>query len=365
MQGRLALVLVRRVTWPVVLLSLVALAAAGIASGAARSIARAPALPVPAAQPVAGPVRQEDTLERWGQRAPLLEANSEIAVAEFAGRIYVIGGYPSTRRTVNTVQVYDPARDAWDYAPPLPVPTHHTVAAAVDGLLYVIGGEVSPTGIAAQDVFVNTVYAFDPATGEWSPRAPMPTARSAMAAGVIDGRIYVAGGRPPRGHDFAVYDPGADTWTVLPDLPTARNHLAAAAIGGKLYVAGGRFGAGVGSEMTAALEVYDPASGAWTAAAPLPRPRAGVNGIGVNGCFFVFGGEGNDAHPRGVFPDVDVYNPATDSWQSLEPLPVPVHGVTGAAFLDGWIYLPGGGTARGGSGGSTIHQVFRVLERCE
>ncbi|MBI3971961.1 MAG: kelch-like protein [Chloroflexi bacterium] len=328
----------------------------------------APAWVVPAwaarEVPARRPVAQEDSAERWAQSAPLLEPNSEIAVAELDGRIYAIGGYPSTRRTVNTVQVYDPGRDAWDYAPPLPVPTHHTVAAAVGGTLYVIGGEISPTAFAAQDTFVNTVYALDPAMGEWSPRAPMPTARSAMAVGVIDGRIYVAGGRPPRGNDFAIYDPAADAWTVLPVLPTARNHLAAAAIGGKLYVAGGRFGGGVGSEMTAALEIFDPQTNTWAAAAPLPQPRAGINGIAANGCFFVFGGEGNNAHPQGVFPDVDLYDPAADAWHALAPLPVPVHGVTGAAFLDGWIHLPGGGTTRGGSSGSTIHQVFLVEESC-
>jgi N-acetylneuraminic acid mutarotase len=305
-----------------------------------------------------------DMAEAWGQRAPLPDANSEIAVAELEGKVYVVGGYPSTRRTVNTVQVYDSARDSWDYAPPLPVPTHHAVAAGVNGRLYVIGGEISPTGIAAQDIFVNAVYAFDPATAEWTLRAPMPTARSAMAVGIVDGRIYVAGGRPPRGHDFAVYDPATDEWTVLPDLPTARNHLAAAAIDGKLYVAGGRFGAGVGSEMTAALEVFDPAANAWTAASPLPQPRAGVNGIAAEGCFYVLGGEGNNAHPQGVFPDVDVYHPATNSWRSLAPLPTPVHGVTGAAFLNGWIHLPGGGTARGGNSGSTLHQVLRVPGAC-
>ena len=105
--------------------------------------------------------------------------------------------------------------------------------------------------------------------------------------------------------------------------------------------------------------------GPHTAAAPrLPRPRAGVNGIAAAGCFYVFGGEGNDTHPQGVFPDVDVYDPASDTWRALAPLPVPVHGVTGAAFLDGWIHLPGGGTARGGNSGSTIHQVFRVAETC-
>jgi hypothetical protein len=98
-------------------------------------------------------------------------------------------------------------------------------------------------------------------------KAPTPTARSAGATGVIDGKIYVAGGRPSRGHDFAVYDPGADTWTVLPDVPTQRNHQAAGAIDGLLHVIGGRFGGGVGSEMTGIVEVYDLAGGNWRRAA--------------------------------------------------------------------------------------------------
>ncbi|CAA9267071.1 MAG: hypothetical protein AVDCRST_MAG77-3706 [uncultured Chloroflexi bacterium] len=181
---------------------------------------------------------------------------------------------------------------------------------------------------------------------------------------MIDGKIYVAGGRPPRGADFAAYDPQTDTWEVLPDLPTARNHLAAAAIGGKVYVAGGRFGAGVGSEMTGALEVYDPVERTWSARTPLPAVRAGVNGIGAQGCLYVFGGEGNDAHPLGIFPQHDRYDPWTDTWHALESLPVPVHGVTGSAVLDGWIHLPGGGTSRGGNSGSTVHQVYRVTETC-
>ena len=33
----------------------------------------------------------------WSTRAPLPERNSEIAVAGLDGRIYVLGGYPSSR----------------------------------------------------------------------------------------------------------------------------------------------------------------------------------------------------------------------------------------------------------------------------
>jgi N-acetylneuraminic acid mutarotase len=331
------------------------------------------AVPAPSAR--AAPSRQASppgatAAGEWGRRAPLPETNSEISVAYLDGKLYVVGGYPANRVVTNAVQVYDVEADRWDHGPPLPVPLHHTVAVGVDGVLYVIGGEFEPSGVATQGVFQDTVWAYDPrqpgagGAEAWVPRARMPTARSAMATGVIDGKVYVAGGRPPHGHDFAVYDPAADTWTPLPDLPTQRNHLAAGAIGGKLYVAGGRFGGGVGSEMTAALEVYDPATGAWTAGAPLPAPRAGVNGTVAGGCLYVFGGEGNDADPRGVFPDAAVYDPATDTWRSLSPLPVPVHGVTGAPLVGDWIHLAGGGTARGGSSGSTNHQVFRPAGTC-
>ena len=59
------------------------------------------------------------------------------------------------------------------------------------------------------------------------------------AAAVVEGKIYVGGGRPPRGSDFAVYDPAADVLTVLPEMPTQRNHLGMGAIGGKVYVVGG------------------------------------------------------------------------------------------------------------------------------
>jgi N-acetylneuraminic acid mutarotase len=188
--------------------------------------------------------------------------------------------------------------------------------------------------------------------------------RGGGVAAVVDGRIYVAGGRPPRGHDFAVYNPEADKWTALPNLPTQRNHLAAGAHDGKVYVFGGRFEGGFRSKTTNAVEAFDPKTNSWSAKKSMLKPRGGVNGIFANGCFHLFGGEGNPNHPYGVFADHDYYNPLTDSWHALEPMPIAVHGVTGLAFIDGNIHLPGGGTAQGGSSGSTIHQVYRTSMSC-
>jgi N-acetylneuraminic acid mutarotase len=168
--------------------------------------------------------------------------------------------------------------------------------------------------------------------------------------------IFVAGGRPPRGGDFAVYNTASNQWTTLPALPTGRNHIAAAAIGGKVYVTGGRLGAGFTSPMTNVLEVYDPVANTWSTRAPMPTIRGGINGIAVSDRLFVWGGEG----PDGMFDQHEMYIPALDRWYRLEPMPVAVHGVTGAAFINGWIHMPGGGTSTGGSSGSVIHQVFSV-----
>jgi N-acetylneuraminic acid mutarotase len=132
-------------------------------------------------------------------------------------------------------------------------------------------------------------------------------------------------------------------------------------------VAGGRYnGGGFGDPRTDAMDMFDPATGTWTSKKPLLRPRGGMSGTVAYGCFYVYGGEGQGiGEPNDVYPDHDVYNPVTDTWTKLEKVAVPFHGVTGGAFVDGLIYMPGGGTTSGGSSGSPMHQVYRPVMRCE
>jgi N-acetylneuraminic acid mutarotase len=294
---------------------------------------------------------------QWGQRAPLIEPNSELAFAELNGRIYLLGGYPANRQTARTVQIYDIASDRWELGPPLPQPNNHGMAAGVNGKVYLIGGQT----MADAPTYVDTVYELDPAGGAWVAKARMPTARSSGVAVVHNGKIYVAGGRPPRGSDFAVYDPRFDSWQVLPILPTQRNHLTGAAINGRIHVVGGRQGDGLSPLMTTAHEVFDPQSGSWTTAAPMLRARSGMNGVMARGCFHVWGGEG----PAGMFPDHDYYDPRSNKWVRLRDMPVPVHGVYGSAFVNGEIWASGGGTHIGGSHGSLHNQVFLPTVSCD
>ncbi|HYP09349.1 MAG TPA: kelch repeat-containing protein, partial [Bryobacteraceae bacterium] len=275
--------------------------------------------------------------------------------------IYVLGGYTATRQTKNTVQVYDPIEDRWEFTTPMPIPLNHNMAASVGGKLYMIGGQLTDAGSGN---YSDRVFEYDPNTRQWTERARMPTARGGAVAVVVDEKIYVAGGRPPRGADFAVYEPATETWRTLPDMPTQRNHLAGAAVNGKVYIIGGRFEGGSQSPQSAAVEVYDPVTNSWSAGASMPKPRGGVNSVAAHGCLHVFGGEGNPGGHLGMHADHDVYNPITNTWTSLAPMPTAIHGVTGLAFIHGLIYLPGGGTALGGNSGALIHQVYRPAVVC-
>jgi N-acetylneuraminic acid mutarotase len=298
----------------------------------------------------------------WGMKAPLLINNSEFALAHANGKLYVIGGYPPQQgpnRTSSAVQVYDIATDSWQLGPTLPQPNNHGMAAGVNGKVYLLGGQTTDdqNGLTA----VNTVYELDPAAGTWVQKAPMPTARSGGVAVVLAGKIYVAGGRVPRGNDFAVYDPALDTWEVLPELPSQRNHLTGAAINGRIHIVGGRLGNGLSPLKSDANEVFDPQTRTWTTGAPMLRGRSGMNGVVARGCFHVWGGEA----PTGMTPDHDFYDPRSNTWTSLRDMPIPIHGVVGSAFVNNLIWVTGGGNQVGGSSGTLLNQTYQPAVSCE
>jgi N-acetylneuraminic acid mutarotase len=298
----------------------------------------------------------------WGQRTQMFENNSEFALAEASGKLYVLGGYPpqpGPNRTKTTVQVYDIAADKWQLGPPLPQPNNHGMAAGVNGKVYLIGGQTTDDQDGA--TAVSTVYELNPATGAWVMKAPMPTARSGGVAVVHAGKIYVAGGRVPRGNDFAVYDVAADRWEALPDLPSQRNHLTGAALNGRIHIVGGRLGNGLSPLKSPAHEVFDPLTRTWTTAASMLSGRSGINGVVAKGCFHVWGGES----PTGMSPQHEYYDPKKDAWSSLPNMPIPVHGVVGSAFVNDLIWVTGGGIQIGGSSGTLYNQTYKPLVSCE
>ena len=168
--------------------------------------------------------------------------------------------------------------------------------------------------------------------------------------------MYVVGGADngKSVDDAARYDPASNTWEELPVLPERREHCSAGFIKNVLYVAGGRADGITGIEPK--TWAFDPVTKSWTEKASLAPPRGGLAGAVLSDRLFGLGGEGNMNASSGVFPDIDVYDPTTNQWQTLPPMLVPRHGY-GAAVLDGRIYLAGGATHQG-AGGSDDVSVF-------
>lgn len=286
----------------------------------------------------------------WEDFGPMPSSRQEVGVGILGGKIYVIGGL-SSGQSVNTVERFDPESNSWEQVADLPAaePLNHVGVAAVGDRLFVIGG-LGPSFSPA-----NTVFSYDAVTGTWSRESDMPRARGAVGVAALDGKIYAAGGAPnARRNDFSVYDPNTDTWTILPDMPTPRDHLAAVSVAEKFLAISGR--TSFPGELQDAVEAYDPASGQWTSRAPIPTSRGGIAAAVVNGLVYVFGGEGNRNISSGVFAEVEEYDPGTDTWSSLAPMPNPRHGI-GAAVIGGRIFIPGGGTEEGLSD-SNVNDAF-------
>ena len=269
----------------------------------------------------------------WRTLAPVPTERTEVAAAAVGDRIWVLGGYGPDGATLATAEVYDTTTDTWARGPDLPVAVNHAMAATLDGVLYVAGGN-DGDGPSTQ------VARLEGDT--WRRLAPLPQGRSAGGLVALEGRLYLVGGVVEGGlaADTQVYDPGADRWSPAPGLPTQREHLGAAATGGKVYVVGGRVG-GIGRNLAAA-EAFDPATGRWEPLAELPTPRGGLAATATTGGEVVaVGGEA-----AATFPEAEALDAATGQWRSLPPLPTPRHGL-GVVAIANTVYVLAGGPQPG------------------
>jgi N-acetylneuraminic acid mutarotase len=243
------------------------------------------------------------------------------------------------------VEEYDPATDTWTRRADMPTARQGLCTAAVDGIIYGIGGW-SPGGDSS------TVEAYDPVTDRWTRKADMPTERTLAAIAVVDGIIYVIGGNtsvvgaPWVASVIEAYDPARDRWTRKADMPTARYATAACVVDGRIYVSGGatKYGKLSGEwDCVPTVEVYDPATDTWTQASDMPITRLWHTASVVDGKMYIIGGGNPELHQAGdeLFPTIDVYDPGTDTWTTAADFPNPRSEHT-AVVVDGKIYTIGG-----------------------
>lgn len=199
----------------------------------------------------------------------------------------------------------------WQALTGMPVVRSWAGGGVINGKLYVAGG-LSAT---SQSNSTATLYCYDPATNLWSTKAPMPAERAQFAAsGVINGKLYVVGGLGPAGlqtlqNTTYCYDPASNTWSTKAPMPAALRWGARgnAVIGNKMYVIGGQDGA---SQYFDTVYCYDASTNSWSTKAPLPTPVAFSMVSALGGKLYVVGGQ----DPAGGRVKTLCYDPSTDTW---------------------------------------------------
>jgi N-acetylneuraminic acid mutarotase len=248
----------------------------------------------------------------------------------------------------------------WKKAAPFPYPDEELYGVALNGKMYVIGGwdEGKAAGLN---------YEYDPATDKWTEKKGMPQLAHHAALAAANGKIYVIGGFvPPKDTQIPTggawepiadtweYDPAADSWKSLAPVPTKRGAAVAVEVAGKIHVIGGAttvagskdpyftfFGP---SLVLTTNEVFDPATNKWESRKPMSVARNHAYAAAVNGKIYVIGGRTGHAFILSATNTdvVEEYSPVNDMWSApKERMPTPRSG--GATGTDGRrIYIAGG-----------------------
>lgn len=185
--------------------------------------------------------------DRWQPTGALHTArrwHSAVLLAD--GRVLVTGG-----ELVRTAEVYIPGTGRWTATGAMGTERgNFTLTRLPSGQVLAAGGcrgYYCLTSLA-------TAETYSPATGSWTPTAPMRQARQGQSAARLpSGQVLVTGGRDSNSNSLAFaerYRPADRSWTATPSMHSARSFASATRLpDGRVLVTGGG---------TATAELYTP-----------------------------------------------------------------------------------------------------------
>lgn len=196
-------------------------------------------------------VRSDTT---WEQSTPMLHGRWGAVAEEVAGKLYVLGGSTGVELADYLVAGYDPADDRW-FEPasvpadnPLSLLVSHTSAAVLHDQLYLYTSRKAPVATAA--------LRYDPMMDVWEQLPDLPGGLHRPGVAALDGLIFLLGGERDATplDEIVTFDPTGDTYSEpVATLPVPLVHPTVVALKGCLVVLGGDYD----------VDGQDPSSAAW------------------------------------------------------------------------------------------------------
>ncbi|XP_057476454.1 F-box/kelch-repeat protein At1g16250-like isoform X2 [Actinidia eriantha] len=177
----------------------------------------------------------------------------------------------------------------------------------------------------------NQWVAYDPDANRWHPLSNMPGVYSGrhhygFSCVSVCNKFMVIGGsyapndpiflneRPLITNDVLQFDPFKKQWIKVASMQTPRSHFACSVVRGKVYVAGGRSSSCVRG--LALVEVYDPTTNKWEDLPPLPNAQMDCLGLSYKGKLHVLSDQVG-------MPDQktsEVFNPSDGTWCTVDDI---------------------------------------------
>jgi len=264
------------------------------------------------------------------------------------GDVLVTGGCTLGTNLTAVSEIYGATTGVFTTTTALPSKrANHTASLLADGSVLVAGGDSVTTGICfstGNPVTTSAVLK----SGTWTTNTNV-VARTVHTASVLaSGKVLIAGGRGTAGHlsSAEIFDPATKTWSAAGNM--ASPHSVAAQVtltSGDVIVTGGFVSPSTASAATAR---YQASSGTWKADSDMGSVRAfHAMAARPDGTAVVAGGKKDNTSTPSYAAAIELYAPATGSWTASGTLPKPRQNLGGLALPSGNVLFVGGTTVSG------------------
>ncbi|XP_060062953.1 kelch domain-containing protein 8B-like [Ylistrum balloti] len=223
------------------------------------------------------------------------------------GELYIIGGCDEKGEPLDSCEHYNAAKRKWNTLNSMPTKRAAPACGVVKDKIVAIGG----VGISQDPVDAVEVYCIS--SKKWTVMESLVRPLLGLSLVVKDDLVYVVGGMSddsnPRS-SLLSYDVEENKWRDYPQMNVERYATFSFLINGKLYVIGGR----QGKLPTTALECYDFEQKKWERLDDIPSKRVFAMYTAADKYIFSIGGL-NQPATLGFSRTMEMFNTETKKWE--------------------------------------------------